>query len=50
VGAALAVSGHPYPNSPSVIKLGVDVHQGSYVVVAQEDHATPPHGCEQFDE
>ena len=40
----MAVSGHPYPNSPSVIKLGVDVHQGSYVVVAQEDHATPP--CE----
>ena len=41
VGAAVAVSGNEYQNSPGVIKLGVDVHQGSYVVVAQEDHATP---------
>ena len=41
VGAALAVSGHQYQGIPGVIKLGVDVHQGSYVVVAQEDHATP---------
>ncbi len=41
VGAALAVSGNEYQGTPGVIKLGVDVHQGSYVVVAQEDHATP---------
>gem|GEM_PF-217775 len=41
VGAALAVSGNMYQSTPSVIKLGVDVHQGSYTVVAQEDHATP---------
>jgi transposase len=41
VGAALAVSGNQYQGTPGGIKLGVDVHQGSYVVVMQEDHATP---------
>jgi transposase len=41
VGAALAVSGNPYQGTPAAIKLGVDVHQGSYTVVAQEDHSTP---------
>jgi transposase len=41
VEAALAVTGNPYQSTLSVIKLGVDVHQGSYTVVAQEDHATP---------
>ena len=41
VGAAWAVTGNPYLNTPAVIKLGVDIHQESCVVVAQEDHATP---------
>jgi hypothetical protein len=41
VGAALAVSGHPYQSAPAAIKLGVDGHQGSYTAVAQEGHATP---------
>ena len=41
VGAALAVTGNPYQSTPAAIKLGVDVHQGSYTVVAQEDHSTP---------
>jgi len=40
-GAALADSGNQYQGTPAVIKLGVDVHQGSTVVVLQEDHATP---------
>ena len=41
VGAAWAVTGNLYQSGLAAIKLGVDVHQGSYVVVAQEDHATP---------
>ena len=40
VGSAWAVSGNEYQGNPGVIKLGVDVHQGSCVVVAKEDHAT----------
>jgi transposase len=39
--AALAVTGHQSKTSPVAIKLGVDVHAGSYVVVLQEGHATP---------
>ena len=27
--------------SGTTIKLGLDIHQASYVVAAQEDHATP---------
>ena len=39
--AAPAVTDHqPTPPRPA-IKLGVDIHQARYVVVAQEDHATP---------
>ena len=41
VEAALAVTGNTYQSAPAALKLGVDVHQGSYVVVAQEGHATP---------
>ena len=39
--AALAVTGHHSKTTPVAIKLGVDVHQDSYVVVLQEGHATP---------
>jgi transposase len=39
--AARAVAGHQDKNQPAAIKLGVDVHQEFYVVVAQHDHATP---------
>src|SRR6266853_1349294 len=39
--AALAVAGHRHRTQPATIKLGVDIHQEFYVVVAQHDHATP---------
>jgi len=39
--AALAVAGHQDKTQPATIKLGVDIHQEFYVVVAQHDHATP---------
>ena len=39
--AALTVAGHQPKTPPATIKLGVDVHQEFYVVVAQHDHATP---------
>ena len=32
---------HQYQTSVPAIKLGLDIHQERYVVVAQEDHATP---------
>ena len=38
---ALASAESPYQKTPAAIKLGVDVHQMRYVVVVQEDHATP---------
>ena len=39
---ATAVAGNPEESTtPPTIKLGVDVHQSRYVVVVQEDHATP---------
>ena len=38
--AASAVTGHN-PKAPvPAIKLGLDIHQARYVVVAQEGHAT----------
>jgi transposase len=39
--AAAATSRHQVTSAPLTIKLGVDIHQARYVVVAQEDHATP---------
>src|SRR5678815_1871537 len=39
--AALTVAGHQIKNIPATIKLGVDIHQEFYVVVAQHDHALP---------
>jgi transposase len=39
--AALTVTGTEHKTSPVAIKLGVDVHQSSYVVVAQEGYSTP---------
>jgi transposase len=39
--AASAVTRHHYQTPLSAIKLGLDIHQARYVVVAQEDHATP---------
>ena len=39
--AAQAVAGHYAKTSAPTIKLGVDIHLERYVVVAQEDHATP---------
>lgn len=39
--AALAVTGHQDKIQPAAIKLGVDIHQEFYVVVAQEGHTTP---------
>ena len=38
---AVAVNTPPYQNVPAAIKLGVDVHAGSFVVVAQEGQTTP---------
>jgi transposase len=38
---ALATTGTQYQTTPATIKLGVDVHQSRYVIVEQEDHATP---------
>ena len=38
---AVAVNNPPYQNVPAAIKLGVDVHAGSFVVVAQEGQTTP---------
>ena len=42
--AALAVAGTQTKLQPAVIKLGLDIHTTSYVVVAQYDHAAlrPP--------
>ena len=34
-------TGHDYQTSRPAIKLGLDIHQARYVVVAQEGHATP---------
>src|SRR5215207_287191 len=39
--AALAAAGHQTTIQPAAIKLGVDLHQEAYVVVAQHDQATP---------
>jgi transposase len=39
--AALTVTGNQHTTHRPTIKLGVDIHQERYVVVAQEDHATP---------
>ena len=39
--AALAATGHDYQTPRPAIKLGLDIHQARYVVVAQEGHATP---------
>src|SRR5687767_7642468 len=39
--AAPAAAGHQPRTAPATIKLGVDIHQEFYVVVAQYDHATP---------
>jgi transposase len=39
--AALTVADHQHKIQPATIKLGVDIHQEFYVVVAQHDHATP---------
>jgi transposase len=39
--AAPAVAGHQRRIEPAAIKLGLDIHQEFYVVVAQHDHATP---------
>ena len=39
--AALTVTGTQSRTSPVAIKLGVDVHQSSYVVAVQEGHSTP---------
>jgi len=39
--AALTVTGHQHKTQPAAIKLGLDIHQACYVVVAQEAHATP---------
>jgi len=39
--AARAVTGTQHKTQPATIKLGLDIHQERYVVVAQEDHATP---------
>jgi transposase len=38
---ALAVTDTQNKTSPVAIKLGVDVHQASYVVAVQEGHSTP---------
>src|SRR6188768_2965960 len=39
--AAPATAGHQDRIKPAAIKLGLDIHQACYVVVAQEGHATP---------
>ena len=39
--AALTAAGQQTRTPPATIKLGVDLHQEVYVVVAQHDHATP---------
>ena len=39
--AASAATGHAYQGPVPAIKLGVDIHQARYVVVAQEGHETP---------
>src|SRR6188508_2182347 len=39
--AALTAADKNSKTQPTTIKLGVDVHQARYVVVAQDDHATP---------
>src|SRR5712671_2358345 len=39
--AALTAAGHQDKTPAATIKLGVDIHQEFYVVVAQHDHATP---------
>jgi transposase len=39
--AALTAAGHQLRTPPATIKLGVDIHQEFYAVVAQHDHATP---------
>ena len=42
--AALAVAAIQIKHAPAVIKLGLDIHSKTYVVVAQHDHAAlrPP--------
>ena len=39
--AALTAAGHQDKIQPAAIKLGLDIHQERYVVVAQEGHETP---------
>ena len=39
--AASAATAHAYQSPLPAIKLGLDIHQARYVVVAQEGHATP---------
>jgi transposase len=39
--AALTATGHQHRIPPAAIKLGLDIHQERYVVVAQEGQATP---------
>lgn len=39
--AARTATAHQDKTQPATIKLGVDIHQEFYVVVAQHDHATP---------
>ena len=39
--AARTAAGHQHKTQPATIKLGVDIHQEFYVVVAQEGHETP---------
>ena len=39
--AAAAATGHDYQTPRPALKLGLDIHQARYVVVAQEGHATP---------
>jgi hypothetical protein len=39
--ASTRAAGTDRNSSGTTIKLGLDIHQACYVVVAQEDHATP---------
>ena len=39
--AASAATGHAYQSPVPAIKLGLDIHQARYVVVAQEGQETP---------
>jgi transposase len=41
VAASIGAAGTDRKTSGTTIKLGVDIHQACYVVVGQEDHATP---------